>query len=120
MADTYFSNFTDYAKQKGFYTAIKPKSGFGGTSFFEKIAADFVTPEYKQGFSAWNRDRELQEKELSVLRNNNVKTVNYGSAVSSSELDTDRARAQAALEEEQRLLGRRLQSMGSTSLLGGL
>ena len=120
MADRYFSNFTDYAKANGFYTSITPKKGFENTSFFDKIAADFATREYKAGLSAWNKDRELQNKEFEVLKQNDVKTTNYSNAVSNSELDSDRARAQAALDEEQRLLGKRLLSMGSTSLLGGL
>lgn len=120
MADTYFSNFTDYAKANKFYQGTYTYRKRMPSGIRISLEKTYETQEYKNGLADWNKDRELQNKEFEVLKQNDVKTANYSNAISNSELDSDRARAQAALEEEQRLLGRRLQSMGSTSLLGGL
>lgn len=71
---------------------------------------------------AWEKDRELQQKEFEALQ---TKTVNYGSAITnlanvSGEVTTEEQRAAslAALEEEEELLGKRVGSLGSTSLMG--
>jgi hypothetical protein len=71
---------------------------------------------------AWDKDRELQKKEFEAL---GTKTVNYGSAITnpadvSGEVTTEEQQAAslAALEEEDELLGKRLNTLGSTSLVG--
>lgn len=74
----------------------------------------------------YNKDRAIQNAEFNALKNA-TKTVNYGSAITnpsdvSGEVTTEEQQAQAALatQEEEELLGKRMQSMGSTSLFRGL
>ena len=75
---------------------------------------------------AWQKDRELQNKEFEKLKGSTAKTVNYGSAitdisnVSGDVLTTEeeQIRAAAALQEEDELLGTRLGMLGVGSLKG--
>ena len=70
------------------------------------------------------KQREIQSKELEALRSS-ARTVSYGTAITdvgnlSGEVTTEEQRAAslAALEEEEELLGKRVGSLGSTSLVG--
>lgn len=70
------------------------------------------------------KQREIQSKELEALRGS-ARTVSYGTAITdvgnlSGEVTTEEQRAAslAALEEEEELLGKRVGSLGSTSLMG--
>ena len=75
---------------------------------------------------AWQKDRELQNKEFEKLKGSVAQTVNYGSAitdisnVSGDVLTTEeeQIRAAAALQEEEELLGTRLGMLGVGSLKG--
>ena len=75
---------------------------------------------------AWQKDRELQNKEFEKLKGSTAKTVNYGSAItdisniSADVLTTEeeQIRAAAALQEEDELLGTRLGMLGVGGLKG--
>ena len=75
---------------------------------------------------AWQKDRELQNKEFEKLKGSVAQTVNYGSAitdisnVSGDVLTTEeeQIRAAAALQEEDELLGTRLGMLGVGGLKG--
>ena len=75
---------------------------------------------------AWQKDRELQNKEFEKLKGSVAQTVNYGSAitdisnVSGDVLTTEeeQIRAAAALQEEEELLGTRLGMLGGATLKG--
>lgn len=107
MGNKYFSSWGD-----AMYSIFGPVMFKGGT----------IGRLVQNDLAAYNKDRELQKKEFEAL---GLKTVNYGSAITnpadvSGEVTTEEQQAAslAALEEENELLGKRLNTLGSTSLVG--
>lgn len=106
MADAYYKNIDEYYASKGLNKSAMKFWGLVNNVWRNQYNT------YKADVSNYNKDRELQEKEFDAV-SSAVKTENYSTAMS----DDTQARAVAA---EEKLLGKRLASMGRASLFGGL
>lgn len=121
-SDNYYSNFNDAFRGN----MRKIWGGLAGYAMVKTLGSNIGRMMYWSEQNKYAKDREIQGKEFNALKDK-VKTVNYGSAITnpsdpSGELTTEEQQAAAnlALQEEEELLGKRMSTLGSASLLGVL